>query len=113
MEIIGGAGISHLFSSIVAAGDTPRSKPSAAPYLLAFKQLCDATGRPLEADKCVAIEDSRWGLESARGAGLRCVGVAHSYSADSLPGAELVVGSISELTIAALDDLCSHEAGTR
>ena len=37
---------------------------------------------------CVAIEDSQWGLVSARGAGLRCVGVATSYGARELTGAD-------------------------
>ena len=39
------------------------------------------TGAALDPRRCVAIEDSRWGLESARGAGLRCVGVTNSYPA--------------------------------
>jgi beta-phosphoglucomutase len=112
MEIMDGAGAATLFSIIVAAGDTPQSKPSPAPYLLAFERLRSASGRPLEPERCVAIEDSRWGLESARGAGLRCVGVTHSYSADALPGAELVVRSIRDLTLSALDELC-REARAR
>ena len=107
-EIIDAAGVGQLFSVIVAAGDTPQSKPSPAPYLLAFEQLRRASGRRLEPERCVAIEDSRWGLESARGAGLRCVGVTHSYSPDGLPGAELLVRSIQDLTLPALDELCSR-----
>jgi beta-phosphoglucomutase len=55
----------------------------------------------------VAIEDSRWGLESARGAGLRCVGVTNSYPAGELAGAELVVGGLKDLTLDALERLCS------
>ena len=106
-EIIDGAGIAQLFSAIVAAGDTPKSKPSPAPYVLAFEQLRRASGKNLDADRCVAIEDSRWGIESAKGAGLRCVGVTHSYASDALPGAELLVPTIKDLTLAALDELCS------
>jgi beta-phosphoglucomutase-like phosphatase (HAD superfamily) len=92
---------------IVASGDTPQSKPSPAPYRLAFERLCAATGRALDPTRCVAIEDSRWGLESARGAGLRCVGVTTSYPASELPGAELIVGGLRELTLAELERLCS------
>ena len=89
-EIIDAAGIANLFATIVAAGDTPESKPSPAPYRLAFEQLREKTGRPLDPRRSVAIEDSRWGLESARGAGLRLVGVTSSYSAGELSSAELV-----------------------
>ena len=109
LDIIGAAGISDLFTTIVASGDTPQSKPSPAPYVLAFEQLRAKSGRNLDPRRCVAIEDSRWGLESAQGAGLRCVGVTNSYPAHQLPGAELVVGGLGTLTLAALDDLCATE----
>ncbi len=105
--IVEGAGLAPLFSAIVAAGDTPESKPSPAPYQLAFERLCQTTGRSLDRRRCVAIEDSRWGLESAAGAGLRCVGVTNSYPADELPGAELVVDGLKALTLPALDRLCA------
>ena len=106
-EIIDAAGVADLFATIVAAGDTPESKPSPAPYRLAFEQLRERTGRALDARRSVAIEDSRWGLESARGAGLRLVGVTNSYSAGELSSAELVVDGLSALTLPALDKLCA------
>lgn len=107
-EITETAGIRNLFTAVVAAEDTPRSKPSPAPYLLAFERLRQHSGRDLDPHRCVAIEDSRWGIESARGAGLRCVGVTSSYAAAELEGAELVVGSLGELTLPALDRLCAN-----
>jgi beta-phosphoglucomutase len=109
-EIVEAAGIAQLFTTVVAAGDTPQSKPSPAPYLLAFERLREATGRELDGRRCVAIEDSRWGLESARGAGLRCVGVTNSYPADQMGQAELIVSGLDTLTIEQLDQLCSSDA---
>jgi beta-phosphoglucomutase len=108
LQVVDGAGIGSLFAAIVASGDTPHSKPSPAPYLLAFDRLRHSTGRDLDPDRCVAIEDSRWGLASARGAGLRCVGVTSSYSAEELRDAELVVAGLDELTLPALDRLCAQ-----
>jgi beta-phosphoglucomutase len=113
VEIIEGAGLEDLFTTIVASGDTPESKPSPAPYLLAFKQLEQASGFNLDPARCVAIEDSVWGLESARRAGLRCVGVTTSYAADQLTGAELVVDGLQALTIPALERLCRNTSSTR
>jgi beta-phosphoglucomutase len=107
LEIVEGAGVSSLFAAIVASGDTPESKPSPAPYRLAFERLQQHTGRSLDPRKCVAVEDSRWGLESAHGAGLRCVGVTNSYPADELRGAELIVSGLNRLTLPALDRLCA------
>ena len=107
LSIIEAAGIDELFTTIVAAGDTPQSKPSPAPYRLAFEQLRAKSGRELDPRRCVAIEDSRWGLESAQGAGLRCVGVTNSYPANEIAGAELVVSGLEALTLSALDRLCA------
>lgn len=106
-DIIAAAGVGDLFSAIVAAGDTAESKPSPAPYRLAFERLRQRTGRSLDPRRSVAIEDSRWGLESARGAGLRLVGVTNSYPAEELSGAELVVDGLGALTLPALDRLCA------
>ncbi len=114
-EIVNAAGLGSLFTAIVGAGDTAESKPSPAPYQLAFAQLRERTAIDLDPRRTVAIEDSRWGLASARGAGLRCVGVTSSYPAHELPGAEVVIGSLGDLTIEMLDALClvPHAEGSR
>lgn len=108
-EILEAAGIEDLFSAIVASGDTPASKPSPEPYRLALDRLRQVTGTDLDPRRTVAIEDSRWGLDSARGAGLRCVAVTNSYPAGELPGAELVVDGLDALTLDALDRLVEEE----
>ena len=107
-EVIDAAGMTDLFSTIVAAGDTPESKPSPAPYRLALERLRESSRREIDPRRSVAIEDSRWGLESAQGAGLRLVGVTNSYPAHELTGAELVVDSLTALTLPALDRLCAR-----
>jgi len=106
-EVVTAAGLAPLFAAIVASGDTPESKPSPEPYRLAFRRLQERAGGTLDPQRCVAIEDSRWGLESALGAGLRCVGVTTSYPAHELTGAELVVHGLHDLSLEALDRLCN------
>ena len=106
VEIVTAAGVGHLFSTIVAAGDTQESKPSPEPYRLALTQLRERSGLNLDPRRTVAIEDSRWGLASAQGAGLRCVGVTSSYPAHELPGAELTIGALADLELEMLDSLC-------
>jgi beta-phosphoglucomutase-like phosphatase (HAD superfamily) len=60
----------------------------------------------LHPHECVAIEDSRWGLESAREAGLRTVGVTSSYDASDLqPGADLIIPTIADLDVEHLQRL--------
>lgn len=80
------------FRFIVASGDTPESKPAPDPYVRAAA----LHGLPPEA--CVAIEDTRWGLVSARAAGLRCVGLATTYPAAALGDADVIIGSLDEFT---------------
>jgi beta-phosphoglucomutase len=112
LEVLEGAGIAGLFSTIVSSGDTPESKPSPAPYRLAYERLAEASG-PIDPQRCVAIEDSAWGIQSAVGAGLRCVGVTNSYPADQLTGADLIVNGLQGLSLAALDRLCTARGEPR
>jgi beta-phosphoglucomutase len=95
------------FTAIVAAEDTPISKPAPDPYLRALALLGAACGDRLAASDCVAIEDSRWGLESARAAGLRTVAVTQTYEASALiDAADLVIESLEAMDLAALAHLC-------
>jgi beta-phosphoglucomutase len=96
------------FTAIVAAEDAPVNKPAPDPYLRAVALLADACGGRLAPADCVAIEDSRWGLESARAAGLRTVAVTHTYEASALAGAaDLIIDSLDSLDLAALARLCT------
>ena len=107
-EILDRAGLRSLFKVIVGADQTERSKPDPEPYQTAFARLRLLTGRDLIPWRSVAIEDSRWGLASARAAELRCVAVTNTYNADELrPDAELVVAGLHALTLDALDTLCA------
>jgi beta-phosphoglucomutase len=88
-----GTGLLDSFKFIVAAGDTDRTKPAPDPYLRA----AELHGMPPSA--CVAIEDSRWGLESARAAGLRTIAITHTYAREKLTAdADLVVDKLEEIT---------------
>ena len=98
-------GLTSSFKAIVAAEDTPVSKPAADPYRKAVALLVEACG-PLQPAECVAIEDSPWGLQSAKAAGLHTVAVAHTYSRAALE-ADLVISSLDDLDIAALERLCA------
>ena len=95
------------FTAIVAAEDTPVSKPAPDPYLRALALLAPACGRRLRAADCVAIEDSHWGLESARAAGLRTVAVTNTYAADELT-ADLAIPSLEAMDLDLLARLCSE-----
>jgi len=98
MRVLEREQLTALFSVVVAAGDTPSSKPDPAPYTKAVELLRRMTDASLQPRECVAIEDSHWGLVSARRAGLRTIGVTNSYPAKDLHEAELVIDHLDELT---------------
>jgi HAD superfamily hydrolase (TIGR01509 family) len=101
------SGLRDRFPVIVAAGETPLSKPAPDPYARAF-ELLQTSGALREGARpadVVAIEDSEWGLQSARAAGLRTVGVLTSYDRDRLPSADDWLPSIGEVTLDHLERL--------
>jgi beta-phosphoglucomutase len=80
------------FRFIVASGDTPRSKPAPDPYIRA------AELHALAPAVCLAIEDSRWGIVSAKEAGLACVGITTTYPPGELALADRIIDSLAEFT---------------
>jgi HAD superfamily hydrolase (TIGR01509 family) len=102
-RILDREGLTTLFRAIVSANDSVAGKPSPEPYALAVARLSRTIGADLSAGGCVAIEDSRWGLESARAAGLRTIGVTHTYPAELLSSADVVVASLHEVDLDRLD----------
>jgi beta-phosphoglucomutase len=105
-RVLAREGLTSYFKAIVAAEDTPVSKPAADPYRRALTQLSEAIGAPLLPAECVAVEDSPWGLLSAKAAGLRTVAVAHTYDRGALE-ADLVISAVGDLDIASLGSLCA------
>ena len=103
--ILNATALSTCFRAIVTADDPVDSKPSPHPYMLAMSRLADGhgNGSPLRPERCVAIEDSVWGIVSARAAGMRVVAVTTSYGASALSEADLVVPAVEDLTLDMLD----------
>jgi len=100
--ILGGAGLRDAFQAVVGAGDTPQSKPAPDPYARAVLLLQERGLVPRDANavgRCVAIEDSKWGIQSAKRAGLACVAVTTSYPASELIDADLVVEGVDALSL--------------
>ena len=63
--------VTHVFQGIVSAEDVHRGKPDPEVYVLAASRV----GVPTE--RCIVVEDASAGIEGARRAGMRSVGVSH------------------------------------
>jgi beta-phosphoglucomutase len=91
-DILGGAGLTHHFLAVVGAGDVARGKPHPAPYLEAARRL------GVDPTTCVAIEDSTWGLDSAKAAGMKTIAVTNTYPAAQL-SADHIISGLDEVTV--------------
>ena len=65
-------------------------------------------GATLDPARCVAIEDSLWGIASARAAGLKVAAVTTSYDREALSGAHQIASGVGELTLDLLEDLATQ-----
>lgn len=105
LRVLEHEGLRGHFQFVVSAEDTPASKPDPAPYLLAAEKL-RSTCADLHAHECVAIEDSKWGLVSARAAGMRTVGITQTYPASELVDvSDMVITHLDQFTLALLHAL--------
>lgn len=105
LRVLDHEGLRGHFQFVVSAEDTPASKPDPAPYLLAAEKL-RSTVADLHAHECVAIEDSKWGLVSARAAGMRTVGITQTYPASELVDvSDTVITHLDQFTPALLHSL--------
>src|SRR5689334_19230995 len=82
------ANLTPLFSVVVTAEDSSVCKPAPECYLAGLAKLNDRRQQerklPLLASECLAIEDSPPGIESARVAGMRTLGVTNTVPAEAL-----------------------------
>jgi beta-phosphoglucomutase len=101
------ARLRSFFTVIVSSEDVKKGKPNPAGFLLTLQRLNKKSRQPISAEQCIVIEDSHWGLEAARSAGMHAVAVTNSYDAKQLAMAEKVVNKLSELNIADLQQLCA------
>ncbi|MBN2019623.1 MAG: HAD family phosphatase [Sedimentisphaerales bacterium] len=104
--ILKGAGLRNFFDIIVSAEQVKYGKPDPEGFLLALKLLNKKTNQKIEPQDCIVIEDSHWGLEAAKTAGMHPVAVTNTYSADQLKPADKIVANLGELTFADLQTLC-------
>ncbi len=86
------------FSFIVSAEDTPRGKPDPSGYLMARTELLRRGLHRGEPGTIAVIEDSVQGIEAAKGAGLKAIGVGHTYPLSDLTLADLTVEHIRTLS---------------
>lgn len=100
------AKLRHFFVEIVSAEQVKKGKPHPEGFLLTLKKLKESCDVPVSAEQCIVIEDSHWGIQAAKAAGMHCIAVTNSYEAEQLKQAEKIVANLKELTMDDLKKLC-------
>jgi phosphoglycolate phosphatase/beta-phosphoglucomutase len=102
------ANLTPLFSVIVTAEDASVCKPDPACYSTGLAKLNDKRQHerllPLLPAECLAIEDSPPGIQSARAAGMRTLGITNTVSEEALraAGADVVSTSLADWNVDAV-----------
>ena len=82
---------------LIGADDVTHGKPDPEGYLLAARRL------GMERSDCIVFEDTRPGLEAARAAGMRGIGIATTYQHTELGGAHCIA-DFSKTRVGRLSD---------
>lgn len=80
---------------LIPADEISHGKPHPEGYLTAARRLS------IEPERCIVVEDAPPGIEAARAAGMRAIGVLGTYPPDALVAAEVVVSSVAALRVMA------------
>ena len=107
--VLGLAGLNKIFSVVVSAEPGLPHKPAPDCYQRALELLNEsrraARELPLLASECLVIEDAPPGIEAARAAGMRTVGVTTTVSETLLRDADFVTPNLSDWNIDAVHHL--------
>ena len=93
--ILGELGITEELDAVVTGEDVERGKPDPETFLLAAQQC------KVEPMRCVVFEDAVAGIQAARAAGMRCVGIGRMDTTQ----ADLVVDSLERITVSVVKSL--------
>ena len=78
-------------ATLISGDDVERGKPDPEGYLAAAKAL------GYEPNECIVIEDAPAGLQAARAAGMRSIGIAGTFPPSALTAADVVVAAFQDL----------------
>ena len=95
------SGLGRYFRATVSSEEVPRGKPAPDVYLEAARRL------GVDPSRAAAVEDSHNGILSAKAAGMRVVAIPNPRyppGEEAFAAADVVLGSIAELTPAAVEE---------
>ncbi|WP_059050475.1 beta-phosphoglucomutase [Paenibacillus senegalimassiliensis] len=94
--ILRNTGLTPYFDAIIDGTHTSQAKPDPEVFLLGAREL------GVNPENCVVFEDAEAGIEAAKRAGMRCVGIG---TPETLGAAGLVIPSLESMTLSMIKKL--------
>ena len=89
----------HFFQAVVSGEDVKLGKPDPQIFLTAALRLAVVPRR------CIVFEDAKVGVAAAKAGAMKVVAVTNTYPAGELADADMIVGSLADVTIEKLKSL--------
>jgi beta-phosphoglucomutase len=99
-------GRANKFSAVVTGSDVTRGKPDPQVFQLAAEKLA------VPAASCAVVEDAVHGVEAARRAGMKSIGLTGTTTATALAKADIVIESLAQLSPARIRKLVAAAGQT-
>jgi len=90
----------------ITGSDVKNKKPDPELFNIAIKQIA------IPPQCCVVIEDAPNGVEAAKAARAKCIAVTNSTGPENLTAADLIVSSLTELSIQAIIQMIGCEGSS-
>lgn len=87
------------FKIIISANDVKNQKPDPEIFLLAAKKLS------LPPSECIVFEDSLFGIDAAKAAGMRCIALTTTHDRKLLHKADIIINDFTEMDLKKLETL--------
>ena len=85
------------FDAVVTGEDVVNKKPAPDIFIVAAKKI------GLDPKTCLVVEDAVNGVQAAKAAGARCLGLMTSFNADQLAGADWLAANLAGVPAAVLN----------
>jgi beta-phosphoglucomutase family hydrolase len=97
--ITGSLGIEKYFEAIITGHDVTKGKPDPQVFLKAAQKL------GVSPANSIVFEDAVAGVKAAKSAGMHCVAITSTHSREKLAEADLVIDSLTEVSVKDLEEL--------
>ena len=95
----------NIFQSITSADEVVNCKPNPEPFIKSLAKINLGREEKIKKEECLVFEDSIHGIDAAKAAGMKCIGIANSYDPEILKNADQIAASFLELNTVTIEQL--------